>query len=61
MVPDDEIVFDFRPGAPLRVLQGADRIDVDEVLPGFELTVAGLFDLLVPPWARPSETPAEQE
>jgi Uma2 family endonuclease len=59
VVPADEIVFDFRPGAPLRVLQGTDRIDVDDVLPGFELTAAGLFDLLVPPWARPAETREE--
>jgi Uma2 family endonuclease len=36
----------FRPYAPPQVLRGEDRIDLDEVLPGFELTVEGLFDLL---------------
>lgn len=59
VVPDDEMVFAFRPDTPLRALHGEDRIDLDDVLPGFELTVAGLFDLLVPAWARPSEAPTE--
>jgi hypothetical protein len=58
-VPNDKTVFAFRPGAPLRALGGNDRIDLDDVLPGFELTVAGLFDLLVPPWARSGQPPAE--
>ena len=59
VVPDDKTVFAFRPGAPLRALGGNDRIDLDDVLPGFELTVAGLFDLLVPPWARSGQPPPE--
>ena len=59
VVPNDEIVFAFRPDTPLRALHGADRIDLDDVLPGFELTVAGLFDLLVPPWAQSAKAPAE--
>jgi Uma2 family endonuclease len=34
----------FRPGGvELGPLRGADRIDLDDVLPGFELTVDGLF------------------
>ena len=36
----------FRPGAEPRVLRGADRIDLDAVLPGFELTVEQLFATL---------------
>lgn len=42
--PDQETVLTFRPDQPLRILQGQDRIDLDDVLPGFELTVRGLFD-----------------
>ena len=59
VAPDDRAVIAFRPGVPPLVLQGADRIDLDEILPGFELTVAGLFELLTPPWGRPAKTPAE--
>ena len=59
VVPNDEMVFAFRPDAPLEALHGADRIDLDDVLPGFELTVTGLFDLLVPPWARSAEAPTQ--
>jgi Uma2 family endonuclease len=47
---DDETVYAIRPNQPLRVLRGADRIDLDDVLPGFELTVSGLFDSIVPDW-----------
>lgn len=36
----------FRPGQPERLLRGADRIDLDEVLPGFELTVDQLYATL---------------
>jgi Uma2 family endonuclease len=34
----------FRPGAAPRTLRGTDRIDLDDILPGFELTVRELFD-----------------
>jgi Uma2 family endonuclease len=44
--PHREWVRLFRPNAPPQILRGSDRIDLDEVLPGFELTVEGLFDLL---------------
>lgn len=47
---DDETVYAIRPGQPLRVLRGDDRIDLDDVLPGFDLTVRALFDSIVPPW-----------
>jgi Uma2 family endonuclease len=47
---DDETIYAIRPGQPLRVLRGDDRIDLDDVLPGFDLTVQGLFDSIVPDW-----------
>ncbi len=36
----------FRPGARTGPLRGTNRIDVDDVLPGFELTVEELFQSL---------------
>jgi Uma2 family endonuclease len=60
---DDETVYAIRPNQPLRVPRGADRIDLDDVLPGFELTVSGLFDSIVPDWLveepPPDSTPSE--
>lgn len=53
--PAERSVFVFRPGAPVRVFQGEDRIEVDDVLPGFELTVAELFGFLTP--RRPAPGP----
>lgn len=47
---DDETIYAIRPGQPLRVLRGDDRIDLDDVLPGFDLTVQALFDSIVPDW-----------
>ena len=44
--PDDESVVIFRPGQAPEVLRGTDRITLDEVLVGFVLTVAELFDSL---------------
>jgi Uma2 family endonuclease len=44
--PGDRSVSVFRPGAQPTVLGGTDRIELDEVLPGFELTVQELFDSL---------------
>jgi Uma2 family endonuclease len=41
--PVDESVLLFRPGQTPIGLQGAERIDVSEVLPGFDLTVEELF------------------
>ena len=55
--PDDETVYAIRPGQPLRVLRGDDRIDLDDVLPGFDLTVRALFDSIVPDWLRGDDTP----
>ena len=45
--PDQDVVLRFRPDALPDVLTGDDRIDLDEVLPGFELTVNQLFGSLV--------------
>lgn len=44
--PYREWVRLFRPDAEPQVLRGGDRIDLDAVLPGFELTVEELFALL---------------
>ena len=44
--PDDRSVRLFRADAEMRVLHGEDRIDLDSVLPGFELSVQQLFDAL---------------
>ena len=44
--PDDESVLSFRPNQVTASLTGSDRIDLDDVLPGFELTVQAVFDLL---------------
>jgi Uma2 family endonuclease len=47
---DDRSIYVIRPGQPLRVLRGDDRIDLDDVLPGIELTVRTLFQSVVPDW-----------
>lgn len=41
--PADESVLLFRHQAPPRAIRGAERIDLDTVLPGFELTADELF------------------
>lgn len=46
VAPDDAAVMVFRPGAPPEVVQGEERIDLDEILPGFELTAGQLFGSL---------------
>jgi Uma2 family endonuclease len=48
--PEEESVLVFRPGQPLVVLQGDERIDLDDVLPGFELTVRRLFEAVNWSW-----------
>ena len=44
--PDHRTVRLFRPGTTPRMPRGTDRIDLDEVLSGFELTVDALFATL---------------
>jgi Uma2 family endonuclease len=44
--PDDESVLLFRPNTIPRALVGDDRIEVDEILPGFAFAVAELFATL---------------
>jgi Uma2 family endonuclease len=58
---DDEAILAFRPGQPLRVLQGDDRIDVDDVLPGLTLTISELFEAIVPRWVEEADTPAPDD
>ncbi len=45
---DDGAVLMFRPGQQVKTLEGDEPIDLDDVLPGFELTVAELFGFLTP-------------
>jgi Uma2 family endonuclease len=44
--PERERVTVFRPNAEPRTLRGAERIDLDDVLPGFQLSVDDLFAAL---------------
>jgi Uma2 family endonuclease len=44
--PTDRSIFSFRPDRIPLSLVGSDRIDLDDVLPGFNLTVQALFDSL---------------
>jgi Uma2 family endonuclease len=46
--PDDESVLAFRPDGLPVVWMGADRIDVSEVIPDFDLTAEQLFASLYP-------------
>jgi Uma2 family endonuclease len=57
--PDDETLFDFRPGQPPRALRGPDRRELVGILPGFELTAREFFDSIVPDWLRGGATPTE--
>jgi Uma2 family endonuclease len=58
--PDPEIVVVFRPGQLLQLVQGDERIELDDVLPGFELTVGGLFDSLMPSWVTEVDEAGEE-
>jgi Uma2 family endonuclease len=44
--PDDHSVVIVRPDRPVQTARGDERIDLDDVLPGFELTAQQLFDTL---------------
>jgi Uma2 family endonuclease len=44
--PDDSSVIRFRPAEPTVALRGSERIELDDVLPGFQLTVNELFGAL---------------
>jgi Uma2 family endonuclease len=59
--PEDEAVLALRAGQLPRVMRGDDRIDLDDVLPDFTMTVAQLFRAILPDWLdepSDSETPA---
>lgn len=42
--PEQTTVTVFRPGVEARTLRGGDSVELDDVLPGFELTVDELFE-----------------
>jgi Uma2 family endonuclease len=44
--PADESVLSFRPDQIPQSLSGSDQIEIDEILPGFTLTVQEIFDSL---------------
>ncbi|HEX5165432.1 MAG TPA: Uma2 family endonuclease [Thermomicrobiales bacterium] len=46
--PEDDSVMLFRPGRPLELLGGDDKIALNDVLPDFDLTVRNLFESLYP-------------
>jgi Uma2 family endonuclease len=48
--PEERAVLVFRPGQPLRVLRGDDRIDLDDLLPSFDVTVRRMFEESAPAW-----------
>jgi Uma2 family endonuclease len=47
--PSDESALLTRPGGTVTGLHGADRIDLQDILPGIELTVSGALRLPVHP------------
>jgi Uma2 family endonuclease len=53
--PTDVSIFVIRPDQPLSVLRGDDPIDLDDVLPGLELTVNELFASVVDDWLIESD------
>ncbi|MEA2638692.1 MAG: hypothetical protein QOF51_86 [Chloroflexota bacterium] len=44
--PGDHLVITVRADRPVQTARGDERIDLDDVLPGFELTAQQLFDTL---------------
>jgi Uma2 family endonuclease len=47
LTPADHLVRLFRPGDPMAILRDADPIDLQDILPGFEVTVQDLFAPLI--------------
>ena len=58
--PDDESVVILRPDAAAQIVRGSERIALEDVLPGFELSAEAVFAALTdpdgPPRAPRSET-----
>jgi Uma2 family endonuclease len=52
--PEERAVFELRPGKPLRVLRGDDRISFHDILPGLELALIEMFDSVPPQWSSQS-------
>ena len=48
--PKNRLIFAVRPGQPMQVMRGEDRIDLEDVIPGFDLTVNALFASKMPRW-----------
>jgi Uma2 family endonuclease len=55
---NDRSVFVFRPGEQTVALRGSERIDLHDVLPAFDLTVDGLFGLILPRRPQSGSPPA---
>ena len=51
---EEEAILVFRPGKTPQVFQGDVRIDLDDMLPGLNLTARMLFDAILPAWVDES-------
>jgi Uma2 family endonuclease len=45
--PYDESILSFRPNGVMVLLRGADAVDLDDILPGFTITVDRVFETLL--------------
>ncbi len=57
---EDRSVYLMRSGQPLLILRGHDRIDLDDILPGIDLTVEALFASIVDDWMLDEDDPEAQ-
>jgi hypothetical protein len=58
---DDESVQIMRPNQPSVIVHGDQRIDLDDIVPGFDLTATRLFRAAIPDWLWRREGQAEDE
>jgi Uma2 family endonuclease len=55
--PEEEAVFEFRQEQRLRVLRGDDRLELEDILPGFLITAREIFDAV--DWSWLDEEPED--